>query len=332
MKRKNRIFHNPILLFWKLIAKSQIRFFTLTAIFLFTLFLPGQNYYETLQLEFQAPLVRASEFDNFKPSKYPIKTGQELPPYVGAESAVVIDLESGTKLYELNPNERLYPASITKLMTALVALDYYQLDQILTVRSLAPVPFESDMGLELGDQLTLQNLLYGLLVPSGNDAAYTIAYDYPGGIENFIYAMNQKTKDLNMKNTHFENPSGFDSPDHYTTANDLSLLARTVLNNNFLNKVIATYGITLADVSGKRVYTLKNVNQFLGYLYGADGVKTGFTDLAGQCLVSSVSRDGHRIMAVVLKSQDRFGDSGRLIEWTYRNFSWTNITEIESAP
>jgi len=321
MKRQPQNFKN-LLSFGTFLLKSQQRFATLIVIFLFTLFLPGQNYYETLQLEFQAPLVRASEFDNFQPSKYPIKVGQDLPPYVSAESAMVLDLESGTKLFELNPNERLY-----KLMTALVALDYYQLDQILTVRSLAPVPFESDMGLALGDKLTLQNLLYGLLIPSGNDAAYTIAYNYPGGIENFIYAMNQKALTLNMKGTHFENPSGFDSPSHYTTANDLSLLAREVLKSSTLNKIIATYGITLTDVSGKRIYTLKNVNQFLGYLYGADGVKTGFTDLAGQCLVSSVSRDGHRILAVVLKSQDRFGDSARMIEWVYRNFSWINPIE-----
>lgn len=316
-----------IFLFVKEISKSQVRLFTLTTIFLFALFLPGQNYYETLQLEFQAPLVRANEFDSFSPSKYPVRISSEIPPFVSAQSAMVLDFESGVKLFELNPNERLYPASITKLMTALVAIDFYRLNQVLTVRSLAPVAYESDMGLALGDQLTLQSLLYGLLVPSGNDAAYTIAYNYPGGIENFIYAMNQKAKDLNIKNTHFANPSGFDSPGQYTTASDLSLLAREVLKNPTLNKIIATYGITLTDVSGKRIYTLKNVNQFLGYLYGADGIKTGFTDLAGQCLVSSVSRDGHRIIAVVLKSADRFGDSARLMEWAYRNFQWVNYAK-----
>lgn len=316
--------------FWKKIRQNSIRLFSFLIVVSFFFFLPGQNYYETLQLEFQAPLVRASELDSFVPSKYPVKTGQEVPPYVSAESAIVVDFESGTKLFELNPNERLYPASITKLMTALVAIDFYQLNQILTVRSLAPVAYESDMGLALGDRLTLQSLLYGLLVPSGNDAAYTIAYNYPGGIENFIYAMNQKAKGLNMNNTHFANPSGFDSPGQYTTANDLSLLAREVLKNPTLNKIIATYGITLTDVSGKRVYTLKNVNQFLSYLYGADGIKTGFTDLAEQCLVSSVSRDGHRIIAVVLKSTDRFGDSARLIEWAYRSFRWVNINSIST--
>lgn len=305
-----------------------IRWATLLVLLLFFLFLPGQNYYETLQLEFQAPLVRASEFADFSSSKYPVRIYSEIPPFVSAESAVVFDFESGTVLYSLNPNQRHYPASITKLMTALVALDYYQLNQVLTVRSLAPVAYESDMGLAIGDQLTLQSLLYGLLVPSGNDAAYTIAYNYPGGIENFIYAMNKKALDLNMKNTHFENPSGFDSPGHYTTAYDLTLLAKEVLKNPVLNKIIATYGVTLTDISGKKIYTLKNVNQFLSYLYGADGIKTGFTDLAGQCLIASVSRDGHRIVSVVLKSQDRFSDSARLIEWTYRNFVWKDSSDL----
>ena len=309
-------------------SKGKLKFLPLAILSLFLLFLPGQNYYSMIQLQYQPPLVRASELDSFEPSKYPKNIFAEVAPSISAQSAMVLDLESGVTLFELNPNERLYPASITKLMTALVALDYYQPNQILTVKSLAPVVYESDMGLKIGDQVTLQNLLYGLLVPSGNDAAYTIGYNYLGGIENFIYAMNQKAKNLHMENTHFENPSGFDSSGHYTTSKDLGFLARVVLKNDLINRIIATYGITLTDITGKKVYTLKNVNQFLGYLYGADGVKTGFTDLAGQCLVSSVSRNGHRVVAVVLKSQDRFGDSGRLIEWVYRNFDWISSTEI----
>ena len=325
MKKK---FVKDLEMFGKYFKKEKINTFSFTVLLLFFLLLPGQNYYDTLHLDFQPPLVRATELDNFVMSKYPVKVASELAPYVSAESVVVVDFGSAVPLFELNPNARLYPASITKLMTALVALDYFSLNQILTVRSLAPVAYESDMGLSIGDQVTVQNLIYGLLVPSGNDAAYTIAYNYPGGIENFIYAMNKKAENLNMKNTHFENPSGFDSPRHYTTALDLSLLAREVLKNDFLNKVIATYGLSLTDISGKRIYTLKNVNQFLGYLYGADGIKTGFTDLAGQCLVSSVSRNGHRIISVVLKSQDRFGDSGRLIEWVYRNFQWKSVEEL----
>lgn len=309
------------LIVWLRKKKDWPRLFSFVVLLLFFLFFPGKGG-NLFRLNPKLPLVKTTEFDDFKPSLYPKKIYLESAPYVSAQSVVVFDLESGTSLYEINPNERLYPASITKLMTALVALDYYEIDQILTVKRLAPVEAEADMGLSIGDQVSLRGLLYGLLIPSGNDAAYTIADNYPGGIENFIYAMNKKAKELHMGNTHFENPSGFDSPKHYTTTKDLSFLAAQALKDNLINKIIATYGITLGDATGKKTYHLKNVNKFLGYLYGADGVKTGFTDLAGECLVSSVSRNGHRVISVVLKSQDRFGDSSRLIEWVFRNYNW----------
>lgn len=319
--------------FWKTLSRKKIRLFSFVVGLLLFLFFPNHGYYGLLHLEPQPPLVRATEFDNFKLSLYPKKISNEPPPVTSAEAIVLLDLESGVPLYEVNPDERLYPASITKLMTALVALDYYQPDQVLSVKRLAPVEDEADMGLEVGDQVSFRGLLYGLLVPSGADAAYTIADNYPGGIENFIYAMNKKAVDLNMKNTHFSNPSGFDDPGLYTTAKDLSFLTAQALKNDLINKIIATYGITLGDAKGVKTYYLKNINKFLGYLYGADGVKTGFTDLAGECLISSVSRNGHRVVAVVLKSQDRFADSARLIEWVYRSYQWESVrfTETETA-
>lgn len=300
----------------------QFRFLGLAVLLFFVLFLPGQNYYETLQLEYKAPLVRANQLDDFVPSKYPKKIYQDDLPIVSAESAVVTDMESGVTLFSKNPNQRLQPASITKLMTALVALDYYKPEQILTVRRLAPAKGESEMGLSVDDKVSVHNLIYGLLVPSGNDAAYTLADNYYGGFENFIYSMNKKAQDLHMANTHFENPSGLDTPNHYSSARDISLLTAVALKNKFISDAVATYGITLGDATGKKSYPMKNVNKFLGYLYGADGVKTGYTDLAGECLVASVSRNNHRVVSVVLKSDDRFGDSARLLEWAYRNFEW----------
>lgn len=310
--------------FVKLFTRDKLRLFSFGIGLLIFLFFPSFSYYGVLQLIPQPPLVKASPFPDFQPSLYPQRFTQEPPPAISADSAMVIDLESGVPLYELNPDERLYPASITKLMTALVALDYYSPNDILTVKRLSPVADESDMGLSVGDKLNIRSLLYGLLVPSGNDAAYTIADNFPGGIENFIYAMNQKAKQLHMENTHFANPSGLDEQNHYTTSKDLSYLTAVALKNDQINRIVSTYGITLEDVTGHKSYSLKNVNQFLGYLFGADGVKTGFTDLAGQCLVASVSRSGHRVVSVVLKSQDRFGDSGKLIEWVYQNFQWIN--------
>jgi len=271
------------------------------------------------------PPVRTTELENFSISSYPQKTGTEDFPVVTAKAFYLMDLDSGTEMFSKDPNEKLRPASITKLMTALVALDYYKPENVLTVKRLAPENGESDMGLAVGDVLNIHNLLYGLLIPSGNDAAYTIADNYPGGIENFIYAMNNKAKELHMENTHFRNPSGLDSDGHYSTAKDIALLTSAALKDQLISKIVATYGITLTDISGKKTYPMRNVNQFLGYLFGADGVKTGYTSLAGECLVSSITRNGHRLILVVLKSNDRFGDSARLLEWAFRNFDWVNV-------
>lgn len=329
MKKRKTVLRelSKTLSFFRFFSKSPFRAFAFLVVLFFFLFLPGQGYYETLTADFREPEVRASEFDGFPVNKYPKNVGGEEAPEVTAGGAVVVDLESGVVLFEKNPEARLYPASLTKLMTALVALDYFAPEQTLTAKRLAPVPGESEMGLAVGDNLTLRNLLYGLLVSSGNDAAYTIADNYPGGIENFMYAMNKRAEGLHMIGTHFTNPSGLDSPKHFTSARDMAFLAIAALKNDLISKIVATYGITVTDATGAKSYTLRNVNQFLGYLYGADGVKTGTTDLAGQNLVASVSRNGHRVISVVLQSQDRFSDSGRLIEWVYRNFRWVSPTE-----
>lgn len=330
---KNSIFNNRKIFLRKIsrikrgFVKHWFRILSLVAICLFLLMSPGTSYYETLQLEPKLPQVRASEFDNFKMAPYPQKIGDEQLPGLTAESVVISDFESAVPMLELNPTERLKPASITKLMTALVAIDYFNLDQILTVQRLSPIKDEADMGLVVGDKITVKNLLYGLLVPSGNDAAYTLADNFPGGIENFIFAMNQKAKNLHMVNSHFENPSGFDSEAHFTTAHDLTILAREALQNDLISKIVNTPRITISDSDGTKNYPVRNVNQLLGFVYGVDGVKTGFTDEAGQCLITSVSRNNHRIIIVLLKSQDRFTESARLIEWTFRNFRWINPEE-----
>lgn len=244
--------------------KNPWRVANLLVVITFVLFLPGTGFLETLQLQYQPPLVRASEFDNFQPSAYPKRDGVEPMPYLTAEAVEVLDVGSGVPMVEVNPNERLWPASITKLMTALVALDYYAPDQILTVRRLAPASEESEMGLAVGDRLTVQSLIYGLLVPSGNDAAYTLADNYPGGIENFIYSMNGTAKRLHMDNTHFSNPSGIDQAEHYTTARDISLLAVEALRVPLIARAVATSGITLGDANGKKSYTIKKCQSTLG--------------------------------------------------------------------
>lgn len=323
VRKKKRLFKKKLIHWYRL--------FTIVVFGTFFLLLPGRNYYDTLRLEHLPPLVRASQFDDLEAAPYPEKKYFESAPSLTAQAVIIRDLESFAPMYELNPSERLKPASITKLMTAIVALDYYDPDDVITVKRLAPVEAEADMGLKVGDKVSVKNLLYGLLVPSGNDAAYTLADNYPGGIENFLYAMNQNAKNLHLESTHFVNPAGFDDPNHYTTARDLSLLTAVALKNKMIETAVATRGITLFDAAGKKSYPVTNVNQLLGTVYGVDGVKTGFTDEAGQCLITSVSRNGHRIIIVLLKSEDRFTESARLAEWAFRNFDWVDLTTETSA-
>jgi len=252
--------------------------------------------------------------------------GTEKPPILSAKSYLVVDGQSAMVLAAKNSSEKLYPASLTKLMTALVALDYYSLDEMFFVKRLVTVPDESEMGLAVGDKLTVRDLIYGLLVPSGNDAAYALADNFPGGIENFIYAMNLKAKQLHMYSTHFNNPSGIDTDNHLTSAEDILLLARYSMKNPEIKQIVATSGIVLSDVDGKKHYYLSNVNKLLGVVNGLEGIKTGHTDLAGYCLVTSTTRKGHTIYTVVLNSVDRFGESASLINWAFRNTSWQKLT------
>lgn len=309
--------------YWRFLVKRPWKLSSFLVIFFFALFLPGVGEMERLQLVYKKPLVRASQWDNYIAAAYPKKIGQEPFPFVTAGAVEIIDLDSMVSMIDANSRERLWPASITKLMTALVALDYYQPSQVLSVNSLPKiVDKESEMGLMVGDKLSVQSLINGLLIPSGNDAAFVLADNYPGGVEQFVYAMNEKARDLHMDDTHFENPSGLDSPKHFSSARDIARLTAVALKNPIISGAVNTIAVNLRDESGKKKYPVKNVNQLLGYVYGVDGVKTGFTDFAGQCLVSSVSRNGHRVVIVLLRSQDRFGETARIIEWVFRNFEW----------
>ncbi len=310
-----------------LIAKPfRASLFLVTLMFLFLL--PGQNYYQTRILVSRPPLVRASQKANFLPSDYPVKKSEQSVPELSAKSAVAVDATSGVILYAKDPNEKLHPASITKLMTALVALDYYPLDRVLTVKRLVNGSEESEMGLKVGDRLTVKNLLYGLLIPSGNDAAYTLADNYPGGIENFIYSMNQKARELSLFNTHFENPSGLDQDNHYMSSRDISRLAMVALKQPLIAEIVGTNWASVTDISGKKHYPLQNVNQLLLSYRGTFGIKTGFTDDAGQCLAAAIKRGSQTVITVVLKSDDRFADTKLLAGWVFRNFTETPAVNL----
>lgn len=298
----------------------EIGFFFL--LFLTFLFLPGQNKYEKENAAFnKASILKIPNLPS--PAPYPVNVKRELPPSLSSQGVVIEDLTSGVFLYKKNEEAIFSPASTTKIMTALIALDYYSQDAILEVSQ--PHLDGRTMGLLDGEKITVENLLYGLLIHSANDAAYVLAENYPGGISSFVQAMNKKAKEINLEKTNFVNPVGFEDPNHYTTPKDLARLAAFALKDKRIEKIVGIKAITIADVTYTYFHNLENVNQLLGKVAGVAGVKTGWTENAGECLVSLVERDGRKIIIVLLRSQDRFGETEKLINWVFNNFSWQEI-------
>lgn len=252
---------------------------------------------------------------------YPIKVQNftDAAP-ITSKAAVVLDAKTGVTLFEKNASVRQLPASTAKLMTALVALEKCTPDQIVTVQAYQPEP--TQMGLTTGDTLTVQSLLYGLLINSGNDAASVLSYSCAPSTENFVLQMNQKALEIEMKNTHFTNPEGFDDPMQYSTAKDLAKLARVAVANPLISKIVATKSTVVTDASGTKTYYLENINKLLGEVVGVEGIKTGQTTLAQEILITKTTREGNTIIIVILGSLDRFTESKNLIEWTYANHQW----------
>jgi len=285
---------------------------------------PGQNIYTTSQNVSLPTLFRLP---------FPIPTSAPLPVnvtgvYPGSEitasAIVVVDVASSVVMYQRNANLSLSPASTTKIMTALVALDAYDLDEVLTIKNV--LTDGQTMKLFVGEQMTVENLLYGTLVSSGNDAAYALADNYPGGVEEFVAAMNEKSRELKLTQTNFTNPMGFDDPSHKMNATDLANLARFALQNPVISKMVAIPQITISDVSHSYFHPLQNINELLGRIPGVGGIKTGWTEEAGENLVTLVERNGHRVILVVLHSDDRFAETTALIEWIFREFRWEDLS------
>ena len=255
------------------------------------------------------------------PAAYPKNSSANPPPTVTANSLAVIDVDSGVVLWEKNSQVATSPASTTKMMTALVSLENYQLGQILTVGDLSKVDGQK-IKLKEGEKLTVENLLYAMLVGSANDAAITLAENFPGGQSGFVWAMNQKAVEMGLKNTHFTNPVGYDDANHYSSASDLGAIAIQAIKSSEIAKIVATEKIDFTDVSGKIRHSVSNVNTLVGKLPGVKGIKTGWTQVAGECLVSLVERDNHRVVISLLGSQDRFKETQAIIEWVFGNFQW----------
>ena len=257
------------------------------------------------------------------PVPYPSFRGIEDYPLISAEGVLVVDLESNMTLLEKNQKVKFEPASTTKIVTALVALDHYSLDDVLTVKTV--ITEGRVMGLVEGETMLVENLLYGALVHSANDAAYTLAENFPGGVDAFVAEMNNKVSKLGLADTYFTNPIGFEDENHYTTAYDLTQLSRLALKNDTIKKIIGTKSITVSDNDYNIFHRLDNVNVLLGTVPGVAGIKTGWTQQAKEVLTTLVKRENHEILVVLLKSNDRFGETERIINWVFNNYEWQNI-------
>ncbi len=232
-----------------------------------------------------------------------------------ASCAVLMDAESGRVLYEQDAHRPRLIASITKLMTALVAAERAEdLDQVVCVRGEWLGSEGSSIYLKAGEEITLRGLLYGLLLQSGNDAAMVLACHTAGSEEGFAELMNQRAAELGMKNSHFVNPSGLNHDDHYSTAYDMALLARACLKNQTVADICATPSITI----GTRTFV--NHNKLLTRYQGCVGMKTGFTEKAGRTLVSAATREGQTLICVTLNDGDDWNDHCRLLDYGFETF------------
>lgn len=303
---------------WWMRAWDKILFLAVVAGFI--LLAPGQNVYLMASAADEKvlppwPIAVPS------PAPYPVNRSGIYPgAEISATGVVVLDIDSGTYLFRRNEGELLFPASTTKLLTALVALDSYDLDDVVTIKQVA-----NDgqvMGLVPGERITVENLLYGALIHSGNDAAWALADHYPGGVPKFVEAMNLKAKALHLNHSTFTNPAGYDDVAHKMTPMDLARLGEVALNNYVIAKMVAIPAITISDVTHTYFHQLKNVNELLGKIPGVGGIKTGWTEEAGENLVTLVQRNDRRVIIVILHSVDRFGDTSKLIDWIFSSFQW----------
>lgn len=241
------------------------------------------------------------------------------PPAVKARAALVVDADTGNVLYQLNSHGRLAEASLTKVVTALVALDVMPLDRMVTVTaSINQIPWDSTrMGLHPGEQLTVRDLLYGLFLNSGNDAAITLS-EAVMPRSAFIDRMNAKAAALGMTDTHFVNPIGLDDPAHFTSASDLAKAAKELLARHpEVAAIASTPAITLPATATHHAYPLYNLNELIRTYSGATGLKTGWTGRAGGCLIATANRDGRNLMVVVLGSPAVFKEAAALLDYGF---------------
>lgn len=268
------------------------------------------------------PVVLTYE-DTLPASMIPVKKTNAVEPVIEADSAIIVDFDSGEVLWGKNHNNKMQIASITKLMTAIIALEERDINEKVIVSRNAAQTEGSKIWLYSGEEITLSNLLKASLIHSGNDAAVAISEHVGGSTEEFVKKMNQKAKELKLYGTKFANPIGFDDLENHSTVRDLSLLARYAYRKPFVRDAVKTKSTTISSTNGELTHELTSTNKLLDSFLNVMGLKTGHTEAAGLCFVSIIENNkGNKIITVVLNSPDRFEETKMLASWAFRSYIW----------
>jgi len=264
------------------------------------------------------------------PLLIPVYQGS-LPPQntiasLSASAIYIMDRDSGAILYQKNSDAPRYPASTAKMMTAIVSRKVYSLDRVLTVKE-AAFTTGTVAGLKLGEEITVENLLKALLIPSGNDAALVLGENHPFGYQGFVTQMNQLATALHLSKTTFHNVSGLDSDNELSSARDLAILANELMKDPVLRSIVGTSQTKVTDQSGQQVHYLKSTQELYGEVPGVVGIKTGTTENAGENLITEIDRGDHKVIIVVLGSTDRFGETKYLINWVFSHYEWQTVAK-----
>lgn len=240
-------------------------------------------------------------------------------PEIQAQAYLVIDQTTGEVLAEKNADMKLFPASTTKMMTALVAIESLELDKIASVG--ADIARDGrHMALMPGEQIRVRDLLAGLLIHSANDAAVVLSQQYEGGTDGFVQQMNATAQRLSMDNSHFTNPVGFSEEGHVMSVRDLLILAREVMKQEELARLVGRRSLLVTSVDKNHSHFLQSTNELFGVVAGLEGIKTGWTEEAGECLVAQATRGNQTLLTAVLGSPDRFDETARLLEWAFASY------------
>jgi D-alanyl-D-alanine carboxypeptidase (penicillin-binding protein 5/6) len=246
-------------------------------------------------------------------------------PAVSANSAILMDVTTGKILYQKNIHQQMEPASTTKILTAIVAIENGDLNSKISVSKNAARVEGSSIWLSQGEVQTLEDLLYGVLLSSGNDASVAVAEHIAGDQERFAVMLNEKARAIGARESNFVNPHGLPESGHLTTVNDMALITRYALHNPVFAIMVSTRQYVIPWPGNEWDRSLTNHNKLLWRLEGADGVKTGYTRSAGHCLVASATRENHQLLAVVFKSQNMYNDCANLLEWGFANYDLMRI-------